>query len=225
MGFYSTVAAMFKWWYISLFAVLLASGGWFFLAAEGGLFTTSTVVTFSLPSLGAILPESGVEDRSVIAFAGVVANEINEGQPATRYASKDAPLYGVGVRRGVLVGLPDSGGQWTNSYARAEIEIQIVGRTYDEVKDRQATLLDRVFTISRSQQVNSPAEERIRAVVLPMTTGIQEITPSTLSRFAALAALLTSALLLGGGGSVWLERRRLNRIKRPETHSVELSET
>lgn len=207
MGFFNILAVMLRRWYISLFAVVLASGVWVSWMDDGGCFTTSTVVTFTWPAHVIILPSSGVEDFSVIAFAEVVANEINEGQPAPPFASKEASLYGSGVRRGVIVGLPDSGGQWASWHTRAEIEIQIVGRTYEEVQNRQTSLLDRVFQITREQQTSSPADGRIRAVVLPMTTGIDEITSSRLSRLAALAALLISAMLLSGGGSIWLERR------------------
>lgn len=207
VGFYNIVAAMLRRWYVPMLAVTLACGLWVALGRDGGGYTTSTVVAFTLPSRVTLLPESGAEDSNVIAFAGLVANEINAGRPAPVYASRDAPLYGVGVRQGVLVGLPNSGGQWTSSYSRAEIEIQIVGRTYEEVRDRQAELLDLVFRISNDQQANSPLGGRIRATIVPLTPEIEEISPTASSRLVALAALLMSAMLLSGGISAWLERR------------------
>lgn len=227
VGFYNIVAAMARRWYVSLVAVLVAIGGWALLMEDGGCFTTSTVVTFSLDSRAIILPDSGLEDSNVIAFAGMVANEINEGRAAPPYASREAPLYGVGVRHGAIVGLPNLGGQWTRYYPRAEIEIQIVGRTQEEVRERQVELVDRALQISRQvQQANSPIEGRIHAAVLPMTGDIQEITPSRLSRVVALAALLMSATLLSGGVSAQLERRWPRMFDEgSEGHMTELNET
>ena len=209
VGFYHIVGAMLRRWYIPLFSVMAAGGLWFSLMQDGGCYTSSTVVTFSLDARAVLLPDSGLEDSNVIAFAGMVANEINEGRPAPPYASREAPLYGVGVRRGEIVGLPNSGGQWTNYYPRAEIEIQIVGRTLPEVRKRQIVLLNRAFGITRREQlVNSPKEGSIRAAVLPMTADIQKITPSRTSQLVALAALLLSAILLSGGACAWLDARR-----------------
>ncbi len=215
MTFRDIVAAMLRRWYLPLIALVLASGVWLLWARDGGCFTTSTVVSFTLPSRATLLPESGVDDESVIAFAGVVAQEINGGRPAPRYASRDAPLYGVGVRRGVLVGLPDSGGQWSSSFARAEIEIQIVGRTAEEVRVQQRSLLDRVFEIARKQQQDAPPSQRISASVVPLTSGIQEISATRSSQLLALVSLSFAALVVGGWAAVRLD----GRIKSPGKRS------
>lgn len=226
MGFYSVIGAMLRRWYIPLLTVLLAGGAWVYLDKDGGCFTTSTVVTFTLPARATILPESGLEDSNVIAFAGLVASEINNGRPVLAYASRDAPLFGVGVRQGVIVGLPNYGGQWSNSYARAEIEIQIVGLTYEEVRERQTTLLDDVYRVtSEQQEANSSSEGRIRAAVLPMTGGIQEVVSSRSSRLIALIALLTSAVLLSGGCSVLIERRWSTKCVTETDGHYDLGET
>lgn len=202
MTFRDIVAAMLRRWYLPLIALVIAGGGWFLWARDGGCFTTSTVVSFTLPSRASLLPESGADDESVIAFAGVVAQEINGTRPAPRYASRDAPLYGVGVRQGVLVGLPNSGGQWARSFARAEIEIQIVARTPDEVQVRQRSLLARVFQITRDQQRSASPKQRIRASVVPLTSGIQEISATRSSQLLALVALCSAALVVGGWAAV-----------------------
>lgn len=226
MSFYDVAGAMIRRWYVALVALGLAVGLWQVWAADSGCFTTSTVVTFTLPMRATLLPESGAEDESVIAFAGVVANEINAGRPAPRYASRDAPLYGVGVRRGVIVGLPDSGGQWASAFARAEIEIQIVGRSYEEVRERQTALLRRVFQITRDQQSAAGSNERIRASVVPLTSGIQEVRATRSSQILALGALVVCALLGAGWLSVSLERWRDSRkVKKTTSVVTEANET
>ena len=207
MTFWDIAATVARRWYIMLFAFAMATALWIALARDGGSYTTSTIVSFTLPSRTTLMPESGAFDESVIAFAGVVANEINNGHPVPRYASSDAPLYGVGVRDGVLVGLPDSGGQWTSYYAKAEIEIQIVARTYDQVKQTQERLLKRVFEITEEHQRNSTSKHRIRASVMPLSTTIREITATRSSQLLALVALAGAAVLVGGWAALEFDRR------------------
>ena len=206
MSFYGIVRVMLRQWYVVIAVLAVAAVVGNRWVIDGGCFTTSTVVTFTLPSRATLLPDSGAEDESLIAFAGVIANEINQGRPAPRYASREAPLYGVGVRDGVIVGLPDSGGQWSNSFTRAELEIQIVGRSYEEVHDRQTVLVRRVFEITRDQQRTAPAKQRIQASLVPLTSGIQEVSVTRSSRLVALVALGMSALLVGGWLAVHLDR-------------------
>ena len=161
MTFWDVAATVARRWYVTLIALCLAVAMWLVWARDGGCFTTSTIVSFTLPSRTSLLPESGAFDESVIAFAGVVAHEINGGHPAPRYASSDAPLYGVGVRKGVLVGLPDSGGQWTTSFTKAEIEIQIVARTYEEAPYLLKAPARRLGMAPVSIPVSKPLEEEI----------------------------------------------------------------
>ena len=207
MTFWDVAATVARRWYVTLIALCLAVAMWLVWARDGGCFTTSTIVSFTLPSRTSLLPESGAFDESVIAFAGVVAHEINGGHAAPRYASSDAPLYGVGVRKGVLVGLPDSGGQWTTSFTKAEIEIQIVARTYDDVKQTQDRLLRRVIQITRDQQRNASATHRIGTSVMPLTTTIREITATRSSQLLALVALAIAAIMVGGWATLELDRR------------------
>lgn len=203
--------ALLRRWYLPLTALLMAGAVGFTWLQSGGCYTTTTVVAFTLPSRATLLPQSGLDDVNVIAFAGVVAQEINGGRPIARYASREAPLYGVGVRQGLLVALPDSGSQWASSFARAEIEIQIVGRTHDEVAALQQDLLDRVFLLAAGQQASSAADQRIQASIAPLTTSIQQVTATRLGQLIALVALATAALIVGGWAAVRLDRRMRRR--------------
>lgn len=231
MTFWDAAATVVRRWYITLLCLCLAAITWLTWARDGGCFTTSTIVSFTLPSRSTLLPESGAFDESVIAFAGVVAHEINGGHPAPRYASSDAPLYGVGVRNGVLVGLPDSGGQWTTSFTKAEIEIQIVARTYEDVKETQDRLLGRVMQITRDQQRNASSDHRIGASVMPLTATIREITATRSSQLLALVALCLAAVFVGGWATLELDRRLAARRDRgasptiSQTISAEESDT
>ena len=213
MSLYDVAGCMLRRWYVTLILILLAVGGWVMMSRDSGIFTTNTVMVFTRHSEAALLPDSGLLDENLIAFAGLVANEMNAGRPAPRYAYRDAPLYGAGVREGMIVGLPDSGGQWTTSFTQATIEIQIVGRTESDVRERQTAAIEKVFDINESQQVTAPVERRVSVVVMPLTTEIDEITPTRSGRIAAAGSLSLAVLLLAGGTSVLLDRRLMPRLR------------
>ena len=217
MNLREILAVLARRWYVTLLALSLAGWAWSAWAADGGSYSTSTVVLFTLPARASLLPESGLDDSNVIAFAGVVAQEINGGRPAPHYASHDAPLYGVGVRNGVLVGLPDSGTQWTSSYSQAEIEIQIVARSREEVRSKQLVLIDQVLQITHDQQQSSSPGQRITASVMPLTTSILHLTSTRSSQVAALLALIVAAVLAGGATAVHLDRWSRQRAARKDT--------
>lgn len=211
MTFREVVTVMLRRWYVPVALVLCAVGVTMVLARNGGLYSTRTVVYFIhlQPNRVAIGPQNGTEDEGLIAFAGAVAAEVNNGRPVTRYAWDEAPLYGAGMRQGILVGLADVGGQWTTSYTRAEIVIQVVGPSRDWVQATQQELIQKAFDKSVDlQRISSgDVDPRVRAEVSPMTTQIDHISASRIEVAAAYAALVTAALLLSAWAALLLDRR------------------
>lgn len=208
------VSAFGRRWYV-LLAVLLCFGGLAaMLARDSGTFSTRTVVTFTLPARTTLDPESGVSDASVIAFAGAIATEINLGKPSPQYSSSSAPYYGAGVRQGVIVGLRNEGNQWRSSYPLATIEVQIVGRTFEWVKQMQHDVLEKIEEAASVQQSVLSPRDRIVVTVEPLTMNIEQIVPSRTSRIAAFGAICLAALLVGGWGAVGLDRAMTHRRAR-----------
>ena len=146
------LAAVKLRWYAPLVALFCGAGLVVLFFLNSGVYATQTVVQFIHlePSQGAISPNSDIENGNFIAFAGAVASDVNNGRPVLNYARETAPLYGAGLRDGVRVSIPDSGGQWMQSFTRAEIVIQIVGTTEEAVATRQRELLEKVEDSSRS---------------------------------------------------------------------------
>lgn len=217
------ILAIRRRWYVMLAALLCAIGFTALLAHGSGVYTTRTIVQFIHlePDQGAISPNSDIENGNFIAFAGAVASEVNNGRPIMRYAWEDAPLYGAGVRQGVLVGLPDSGGQWVTSYNRAEIEIQIAGRTREWVEAKQRELVNKVFDSSRSLQ--GPAynyRQSIRTSVVPLTATIEHVHPSRLQQLVAAFAMVSAAIIVGGWGSVRVDLIFESRARRRSRSAV-----
>lgn len=200
-------AALGRRWYVVLLVLAIAGGVGFALLRTGGVYTSSTIVSFMLPDKTSLSLNSGLDDASVIAFAGVVAQEINNGKPPARYSTDDAPFYGAGVREGVLVTLPNAGNQWVSAYLRAEVQLQVVGTTEAWVADTQAQILRDIDQVTEALQVSvQPESSRITANVVPLTKRIIEITPSRSTQIGAFTALGAAALIVGGWLALMTDR-------------------
>ena len=190
--------AMTRRWYVvvALIAVALFAGA--LLLRDGGVYSTRTIVSLTFPTSTSLSASNGATDESLIAFAGAVAQEINNGRPAATYSEDSAPFYGAGVREGVLVSLPYSGNQWATDFSIAEVEIQIVGRTREWVEATQSDLIAKVLSVAQARQdeLAVPADQRIEMTVVPLTLAIEHIVPGRVGIVAAMAALFAASLLV-----------------------------
>jgi hypothetical protein len=201
-------SAMLRHWYIPLGLLACAALVTVMLVRDGGIYTTSTVVSLMRPDSTSLSPSNGTNDTSVIAFAGSVVLETNNGHPPAGYSMQDAPYYGAGIREGVLVELANSGNQWASTFDKAEVQIQIVGRTRDWVESRQKEAVGKVLSIVESRQSAAAVapQNRIVASVVPLTSQIEYISASRSSQLAAGTAMLAVAIILGAWGSVIVDR-------------------
>lgn len=206
-------------WYVFLAVVLAFGALTYALERDGGSFYTHTTITFTLPERPTLLPDSGTNDLSVIAYASTVATAINEGKPVASYSSAYAPYYGAGVREGVMVSLRNDGNQWMNSFPNATIDVQIVGRTWDWVADRQTVILRDIMSVTRGQQsaMTTPESDRITAVIAPLSTEIWPVTASRSTQLLAGGAMALAAFIAAAAAAVTtdgLVRRRRRRTTR-----------
>jgi len=216
--FGQVVAAVLRRWYVPLVVLMAASALTTQLMKSGGVYSTRTVVMFVNigPHQVNIGPDSGSQDDNIIAFAGAVANDVNNGRPVVRYAHDDAPLYGAGISQGVFVGLRDDSGQWGTSFPRAELEIEIVGPTHDYVESMQQELLLKVYT--RARELQGPAyndpDSRILTQVVLLTQAIDHVSASGSQRVIAVASMLAAAMIVGSWGAVRLDAHLRGRSAR-----------
>ena len=222
MTFRDIVAAMLRRWYVPIGVLACAALVTVLLARDGGIYSTSTVVTFVRSATTSLSPDNGADDSSVVAYAGAVVNAINNGRPPAPYSMADAPYYGAGVREGVRVDLADAGNQWVNTFSRSDVEIQIVGRSLEQVHSQQDQMIDLVLSFADAEQAALliPADDRITAVVSPLTTHIDYIHPSSTGQLGAAGAMLAAALIVSGWGSVTVDRLLSRRrvATDPPTH-------
>jgi hypothetical protein len=194
-------------WYVVVVALIFAAFGGYLLQGSGGLYTSETVVSFLLPKETSLSPNSGLDDTSVIAFSGVVARAAGSGRAPVNYSTDDAPLYGAGLRQGVVLALPNSGNQWSTAYLRAELVLRIVGPTKEWVAQQQDDVLTRIIQVADAQQFSVASEDaRIQVSPVPLTKQIFHIAPSRSETIAAFLALLIAAFIVGAWGAVLVDR-------------------
>ena len=209
-------SAMLRHWYVIVVALILSVVGGYLLQRGGGLYTTETVVSFLLPDKTSLSLNSGLDDASVIAFAGAVAREVNDGRAPASFSTDEAPLYGAGLREGMVVSLPNSGNQWSTSYLRAELVLRIVGPSEQWVSQQQRDLLAKVVEVSDAQQSSVTFQDsRIKVASVPLTKQIFHVLPSRTAVISAYVALMVVALMVGGWVAVALERVSRTRKKGP----------
>jgi len=214
MTFRQILSAILRRWYIPLAVLACAALVTLMLARDGSIYTTKTVVSFMRPATTSLSPANGTNDSSVIAFAGTVVRETNNGRPPVRYSTNEAPIYGAGIREGEIVELVNSGNQWVSTFNKSDVEIQIVGRTYEWVKARQEELVNKVLSIANAQQaaVTVSSNDRIAASVVPLTLQIEHVAPSRRSEVAAGGAMLIVAAIVSAWGATAVDRLLSNRL-------------
>ncbi len=217
----AVLTAMRRRWYVVVVALIAAVLAFAGFSNDGGIYTTKTVVSFLVPATTSLSADNGSGDSSVISFARSVAAQVNSGRHPVSYSMDDSPYYGAGLRQGVLVVVPNDGNQWYESFSHAEIDIQIVGRTEQWVKQQQSLFVDQILAVAKAQQdglVANPGDY-LTASVLPLTQDITEVGPSKNSQLIALVALLLAGFLVGSWGAVVLERR-LSRPRSPSSPAI-----
>lgn len=209
------LTAMVRRWYVVVAACLVVAGLGLFFARDDGLYFTRTVVTFSIPGEDSPFEEGGSSEAGIIAFAASVATELNDGVEPLRYASADAPVYGAGIRQGVIVGLPSTGGQWAVDYRRAAIELQIVSPDRRWVAEHQTALLAQVEAITEMQRdAVGTGDAFVTTAIDPLALRIDHITPTRTTGMLAWGALAVVAALASGWGAIRWDAARQRRGRR-----------
>ncbi|MCX6499111.1 MAG: hypothetical protein NTU93_09960 [Arthrobacter sp.] len=120
--------------------------------AATGVYYSKAEVLFLAPAVGA--DGNALQDDPIqtLAFASVVVHRFAEESPETAPRSTSAPLYGSGIRRGHLVYVPSSGGQWQLSFNRAVIAIEVVGESAEEVAAARDQIVNRISMLAKASQ-------------------------------------------------------------------------
>jgi hypothetical protein len=204
------LAAVRRRWYVTVAILLATAALGFAFARDDGVYSTRTVMVFTVPEPGP-WESAGSRESGVIALASAVATQVGGTREPVDYAAADAPYYGAGIRQGVRVGLPDSGGQWDSSYTRAAINIDVVSPDRAWVVAQQSEKLRAVSDATAALQRGISASGHVDVAVDPLTLVVEHIGPSRLSQALAAVALAAVGAIVGAGGAAWWDRRLLVR--------------
>lgn len=150
----------------------------------------------------------------LVAFAGAVEREVNDGAAVRRLASPTATLYGAGERQGYSVILPSSGGQWVTSFDRPTLSVQVVDptsagaqRTFDQVAARIDEVADRL-----QDESGTPSDERISVAQVPADVRPSDVGSAVGGRVRGLAALGVVGVTLTAIVAALADRRRTGAV-------------
>ena len=92
---------------------------------------------------------------SVIATAGLIASEFNDSNPGPRLSSDDVSIVDAGILDGVLVRLPNAGGQWATNFNEPRLDVQTSGSDPEGVRARAVAAVASIETLLRQHQQDS----------------------------------------------------------------------
>lgn len=137
--------------------------------------------------------------ESLIALAGLVERTITHGHDTTA-TSQEVDLLGTGVRDGVLISLPNSGGQWDYNFTAPMLSVQVAGPDPELVQRRREQAVARIQDAVRDIQTDSGVTAQARMV----TTQVVPEAPPVVYRKGHGSRAAAGILLIGGWLSVLL---------------------
>ncbi|WP_029137537.1 hypothetical protein [Nakamurella lactea] len=149
---------------------------------------------------------------SLSALAGVIVAEYNGDNQPVQMASSDTTLFGEGVRSGTEVRMVNRGNQWQPLYPVAQIDVQSVASTPDQV----AADVDRITTdlaaLLNQRQVKLGVAPTMlaHAINTPATPSVYYVAGS---RMRVLGAGAVVGFAVTVAGVYWMERIRRRRTR------------
>lgn len=202
---------------------------WYVLVAGAALTLASLVVVLERPGvywtqmeLVLVAPAepyypNTVADapHSLAPLAGLLVSDWNGPRSPLLTSSSGTTLFGLGVRDGVQVRLPNEGSQFQPLFTGPSVDVQVVGRTAEEVTARAEQARDEVETLLERRQARAgvAARNRVRAISSPAALDVQHITGSRTRALAAtgLVGVAVTALAAWGWDRAAASRRRQER--------------
>jgi hypothetical protein len=162
-----------------------------------GVYYAETHVLF-LPPQSRINPNTLIiPSGGLTALAGAVSRMVEPDPPSGQVVSPTVTLVDEGIRNGWSVTLPDDGGQFTNSFNQQFLQVQAVGSSSNEVRDRMRSLVASINTDLRKLQVQAhvPLVDRVSTADNPGQLQIYYLEGSRARALAAVLVLGLSATL------------------------------
>lgn len=211
MTLFALLGAARKRWLIVLVGLALTLPVGLAVARTKGVYWTQVDVVF----LAAVSPQRpnplGYSSKNLVRVASLVQRDVSGTTDQTQVVSPGVNLVDTGVKDGWWVRLPNDGGQWTTSYDRPVLDVQVVGPTAEGVSARMVALLKRINEdLARRQDAAHVATDQ------RVTTGMSLPTVAIQYSQGPVKRGLMVILFLGVGLSLlaadWWDRRGGQRV-------------
>lgn len=162
-----------------------------------GVYWAKAEVLFAVPSspgTNALMDSH----ETIIATAGLIQRDVVGARDTSRVVSDSVTLVGQGVREGVSVRLPNSGGQWANNFERPVLDVQVVSESQEGAQrrlDRTISSINKALT-QRQQQARVNSANLITMTVMPAAPEVQYVTGERY-KAALVTFVLGTVLSLG----------------------------
>lgn len=141
-------------WYIVAATLVLMFPALLFVHNAPGVYY-STVSLLFLPPAGSVGGGNSLraDPGGTVHYAALIERRFNEGRRSfDNPRPTNAPLYATGIKHGTYVHLPDAGGQWQSNFNRAELRVEVVGQSEQEVLDNMNRTLATLQKLSVEPQ-------------------------------------------------------------------------
>ena len=211
-------------WYVLVIALVVAGCAFVLMNRAGGAYVAQTNVMFIAPGTDAIGTfDDGYRD-TLVNFAAAIERDFHDGKQTDRLA-EHASLFGAGVSEGYQVVLPNSGGQWENSFATPALAVNVTGRSAAAVSSTMSRLLERIDSLARDRQLESNVapENMILTDRLPAEAVISYVGSSRSTQARALVMLVAVSLCIASALAAWIDHRAGRRRLPAQITSSSLS--
>ena len=207
-------------WYMMLAALLATAALFVMQYRSDGVWTAQPTVAFVAPWAEQVTASPNGNSDAATAFAFGIVQQYNAGLDPEPLSQSTAPLYGVGVRKGVLVSMANTGDQWAAVINQPLVDIQVVGPSAAWVHTTEESAITQLSRLAAAAQAGSDVSnaQAISVQLQPLTDTVQRVAPGKRTVMVAAGAFGVAGLIVGAALCSWCDRLvalRRRRAQRP----------
>lgn len=142
--FWDLLRACRRLWFVVVAGLLMTAGASLWVASQQGVYFAQTDLIFLAPTSSRFPNSLNTASESLINTASVIKNRVDIGEDLQATSSSSVTLVDDGIRDGMLVRLPNLGGQWASNYSQAVLDIQAVSDSSQVVEERMHYMQDAI---------------------------------------------------------------------------------
>jgi len=128
----SVIVAAGRRWYVFVAVLMLFVPLALHASSVRGVYWAKYDVVFLLPPGASDNNALRNGASNIVFYAAMIQRQYTSTHKVVKVQTNGAPLYGSGVRSGVSMYLPDTGGQWQSNFNRPAITVEVVAETEAE---------------------------------------------------------------------------------------------